>query len=342
MGIGSKLGKAMTKSGIEVGFREITTWIGTGSYVLNNIISGSFHDGVPLGKSILIAGESGSGKSLIAACIAVNAQKKGVYVVFLDTERALDKPFLEGIGVDTHEDKMHKYDIVTIDDAKKAITDTLAFFKTEYHDDNRPELLFVLDSLGMMLTSKEAKENDKGVLKGDQGQRAKQLRHFYRGITSQIGAVGAGLICTNHTWSGSDMYGNAITKVNGGEGQIYASSIVLMISKKELKESSMADTDGVVIRVKCTKTRFTQPFRKVELTVPYDTGIDPYSGLLKAFVGAGLITLAGAWYTHVSSGKKFQSKNAQPILDEILAGDESIKLNLTDDPEEIILLEDDQ
>jgi len=327
MGIGSKLGKAMEKSGIEVGFKEIDTWVSTGSYLLNHIISGNFHDGIPLGKSILIAGESGSGKSYLAGNIAKNAQDKGVYVVFLDTERALDKPFLEGIGIDTSEDKMLKYDITTIDAAKKAITDTLDFMAKEYHDDNRPQLLFVLDSLGMMLTGKEEKESNAGTIKGDMGQKAKALRHFYRGITSQIGKAGAGLVALNHTWQGSDIYGNAIHKINGGEGQIYSSSIVLMISKKELKESAMAETDGIIIRVKATKTRFTKPFRRIELVVPYSTGMDPYSGLLKAFVAEGLITQAGAWYTYVETGEKFQSKKAEPILDKILASGVSPSLN---------------
>lgn len=334
--LGGLLKKKMAKSNIGVGFDELGTWIPTGSYVLNNIISGDFHKGFPLGKSVLLAGESGAGKSLIAASMAKCAQDAGVYVVFLDTERALDESFLSAIGVDTADDKMEKYDIVTIEDAKKAITDTLKIFEDSFSEDDRPELLFVIDSLGMMLTSKEEKESDAGIMKGDMGQRAKQLRHFYRGITSQLGKAGAGLISTQHTWSGSDMYGNPITKVNGGEGQIYASSVVLMIGKKELKESAKAETDGVLIRVKCTKTRFTKPFRKIELTVPWETGIDPYSGLLDAFVNAGIVTQGGSWYTCDELGKKFQRKNSQPILDELLKMCADTELNNFDTGEEDI------
>jgi len=108
---------------------------------------------------------------------------------------------------------------------------------------------------------------------------------------------------------------------------------VLMVGKKELKEGEGKDTEtkGVYIAVKCEKTRFSQPFRKVTLTVPYETGIDPYSGLLEAFEVAGLVTKKGAWYTNVSTGKKFQSKNAKPILDEILQANQDITLHIEDE-----------
>jgi len=332
------LNKRLKNTDIQVGFSEPDTWVGTGSFVLNNIISGDFHKGFPLGKSMLIAGDPGAGKSLIAASIAKHAQDNGIIPVILDTEAALDTSFLEGVGLDVSEDKLIRMDIVTITDAHKAIAEVLNAVEDAYPPEDRPKLLFVIDSLGMMLTEKESKENDKGEMKGDMGQKAKQLKQFYRMATSKLAAKGAGLIATNHTWNGSDAYGNPITEINGGKGQVYASSIVLMVGKKEIKENFKAETEGVYIRVKCSKTRFTKPFRKVELVVPWETGIDPYSGLLDAFVSAGIVSQGGAWYTYVESGKKFQRKNAQPILDEILAANATLSLNVIDEDEETQLL----
>lgn len=328
------INKRLGKTNIVVGFTEPDVWIDTGSYVLNNIISGGYKKGVPLGKSMIIGGESGAGKSLIAASIARNAQAEGIIPIFLDTEDALDTSFLEGVGLDVSPETLVRMDIGTIDEAQKAITETIAAFDEAFEPSEKPKLLFILDSLGMLLTEKESKENDKGVMKGDMGQKAKQLKQFFRLITRKLAKTGNGLIATNHTWSGSDMFGNSITEINGGKGQIYAASIVLMVGKKELKESPMAETDGIYIRIKCIKTRFTQPFRKIELVVPYETGIDPYSGLLSPFVALGLIEKSGAWYSNPATGSRCQGeKSATPLLAEVIDANPDVRLDLPDDPE---------
>jgi RecA/RadA recombinase len=201
----------------------------------------------------------------------------------------------------------------------------------EIPEEDRMPILFVVDSLGMLLTEKEQKEFDTGVMKADMGAKAKQLRLFFRMITNQIAKYDAGVIATNHTYKGSDMYGNPKTSISGGDGLIYAASIVLMLGKKELKESAMAPTDGIYVKTKCMKSRFCQPFQRVDMELPYKGGLDPYSGLLKQFVASGIISQAGAWYTVVESGEKFQSKNFQPIADKILATNPDVIADSTED-----------
>ena len=154
----SKFRKSITKSvpGMSVGFRDPDTWISTGNYCLNKLISGDFHKGIPLGKVTVLAGESGAGKSYIASGNVVkNAQDQGIFVVLIDSENALDNSWLEALGVDTSEDKLLKLNVAMIDDVAKIISDFMKEYRADYGDADeadRPKVLFVLDSLGMMLT----------------------------------------------------------------------------------------------------------------------------------------------------------------------------------------------
>ena len=107
----SKFRKTITKSidGISLGFRDPDTWISTGNYALNYLISGAFDRGVPLGKVTVFAGESGAGKSFICSGNLVrHAQQQGIYVVLIDSENALDEAWLHALGVDTSESKLLK------------------------------------------------------------------------------------------------------------------------------------------------------------------------------------------------------------------------------------------
>lgn len=315
---------------LEIGFHDPKIWVHTGNYALNKIISGDFQKGFPMGKTMILAGEPGSGKSYMACAIMKHAQKLGILPVVLDSESALDRGFLEGVGVDTGEDKLLYYGVTTVAHCQALISRVLKGLD-EIPEEERMPILFVIDSLGMLLTEKEQKEFDTGIMKADMGAKAKQLRLFFRMITNQISKYDAGVIATNHTYKGSDMYGNPKTSISGGDGLIYAASIVLMLGKKELKESAMAPTDGIYVKTKCLKSRFTQPFQRVDMELPYNGGLDPYSGLLKQFVASGIISQAGAWYTVVESGEKFQSKNFQPIADKILQTNPDIIADSTED-----------
>lgn len=315
---------------LEIGFHDPKTWIHTGNYALNKIISGDFQRGFPMGKTMILAGEPGSGKSYMACSIIKNAQALGILPIVLDSESALDRPFLEAIGVDTSDDKLLYYGVSTVAHCQALISKVLKGLNDIPEEDRMP-ILFVIDSLGMLLTEKEQKEFDTGIMKADMGAKAKQLRLFFRMITNQIAKYDAGVIATNHTYKGSDMYGNPKTSISGGDGLIYAASIVLMLGKKELKESAMAPTDGIYVKTKCMKSRFCQPFQRVDMELPYKGGLDPYSGLLKQFVASGIISQAGAWYTVVESGEKFQSKNFQPVADKILQTNPDVIADATED-----------
>ena len=154
----SKFRKSITKSvpGLSVGFNDPDTWISTGNYTLNKLISDDFQKGIPLGKVTVLAGESGAGKSYIAAGNVVkNAQEQGIFVVLIDSENALDEKWLHALDVDTSEEKLLKLNMSMIDDVAKTVSDFMKDYTAEYTDkdkDERPQSITCSRSSGMLLT----------------------------------------------------------------------------------------------------------------------------------------------------------------------------------------------
>ena len=306
----SKFRKDLTKSiqGMSTGFNDPTDWISTGSYALNYLVSGDFHKGVPLGKVTVFAGESGAGKSYICAGNIVKAaQEQGIFVVLIDSENALDEAWLQALQVDTSEDKLLKLNMSMIDDVAKTISTFMADYKAMDEAD-RPKVLFVVDSLGMLLTPTDVDQFDKGDMKGDMGRKPKQLTALVRNTVNMIGSHNVGLVCTNHTYASQDMF-DPDDKISGGQGFIYASSIVVAMKKLKLKEdedgNKVSDVRGIRAGCKVMKTRYAKPFEGVQVKIPYETGMDPYSGLVELFEKKGLIEKSGNRLKYVdSSGKE--------------------------------------
>src|SRR6056300_1374942 len=294
----SKFRKTITKSidGISIGFRDPDTWVSTGNYALNYLISGQFDRGVPIGKVTVFAGESGAGKSFICSGNLIrNAQEQGIYVILVDTENALDEKWLHALNVDTSEAKLLKLNLAMIDDVAKLVTDFVKEYKTLPEDD-RPKVLFVLDSLGMMLTPTDVNQFEAGDLKGDMGRKPKALTALVRNCVNMFGDLNIGLIATNHTYASQDMF-DPDDKISGGQGFIYASSIVIAMRKLKLKEdedgNKVSDVRGIRAACKVMKTRYSKPFEGVQVKIPYDTGMDPYSGLVDLFEKKGILVQTG-------------------------------------------------
>jgi len=294
----SKFRKTLTKSidGLGIGFNDPTDWVSTGNYALNYLISGDFNKGVPLGKVTVLAGESGAGKSYIAAGNIVKAaQDQGIFVVLIDSENALDEAWLQALDVDTTPEKLLKLNMSMIDDVAKTVSE----FMKEYRDmaeEDRPKILFVIDSLGMLLTPTDVDQFGKGDLKGDMGRKPKALTALVRNCVNMFGSYNVGMVCTNHTYASQDMF-DPDDKISGGQGFIYASSIVVAMRKLKLKEdedgNKVTDVRGIRAACKVMKTRYAKPFEAVQVKIPYETGMDPYSGLVDLFEAKGLLKKEG-------------------------------------------------
>ena len=294
----SKFRKSITKSidGLGIGFNDPTDWISTGNYALNYLISGHFNRGVPLGKVTVFAGESGAGKSYICSGnIIRHAQEQGIYVVLVDSENALDQKWLEDLGVDTSEEKLLKLNMAMIDDVAKTISEFMKEYKV-MPEESRPKVLFVIDSLGMLLTPTDVNQFEAGEMKGDMGRKPKALTSLVRNCVNMFGSWNVGMVCTNHTYASQDMF-DPDDKISGGQGFIYASSIVVAMRKLKLKTDADGNktttVNGIRSACKIMKTRYAKPFEAVQVEIPYSTGMSPHSGLVDLFEAKGLLKKEG-------------------------------------------------
>ena len=331
----SKFRKDITKSieGLSIGFNDPTDWVSTGNHALNYLISGDFNKGVPLGKVTVFAGESGSGKSYICSGNLVrHAQEQGIFVVLVDSENALDEDWLKALGVDTSEDKLLKRNMAMIDDVAKTISEFMKNYKLLPADD-KPKVLFIIDSLGMLLTPTDVNQFESGDMKGDMGRKPKALTALVRNCVNMFGSHNVGLVATNHTYASQDMF-DPDDKISGGQGFIYASSIVVAMKKLKLKEdedgNKISEVRGIRSACKVMKTRYAKPFESVQVKIPYETGMNPYSGLLDLFEKANILTKEGnrlSYTTNDGEVLKFFRKgwesNEDGCLDKVMSEYES-------------------
>jgi RecA/RadA recombinase len=327
----SKFRTSLTKSisGMSAGFNDPTDWISTGNFALNYLISGDFHKGVPMGKVTVFAGESGAGKSYICAGNIVKAaQDQDIFVVLIDSENALDESWLHALDVDTSEEKLLKLNMSMIDDVAKTISTFMSDYKS-MNEEDRPKVLFVIDSLGMLLTPTDVDQFNKGDMKGDMGRKPKALTSLVRNTVNMIGSHNVGLVCTNHTYASQDMF-DPDDKISGGQGFIYASSIVVAMKKLKLKEdedgNKISEVRGIRAGCKVMKTRYAKPFEGVQVKIPYETGMNPYSGLLELFEKKGVIEKQGNRLKYVTSTgeeileyrKKWVGENLDKVMSDYL------------------------
>jgi recombination protein RecA len=327
----SKFRKEITKSidGLSIGFNDPTDWISTGNFALNYLISGDFNRGIPLGKVTVFAGDSGAGKSYICSGnIVKHAQEQGIFVVLVDSENALDEDWLKALGVDTNENKLLKLSMAMIDDMAKTISTFMQDYKA-LPDGERPKVLFVIDSLGMLLTPTDVNQFEAGEMKGDLGRKPKALTALVRNCVNMFGSYNVGMVCTNHTYASQDMF-DPDDKISGGQGFIYASSIVVAMKKLKLKEdedgNKVTDVMGIRAACKVMKTRYAKPFEGVQVKIPYETGMSPYSGMTDLAEKRGLLKKEGNSLVFITSDgeviKQFRKKweaNDDGCLDKIMA-----------------------
>lgn len=296
-------------------------WYSTGNYVLNRIISGSFQHGIPQGRITDLAGPSGSGKSFISANLVASAQKAGAFCLVIDSENALDDDFMGKIGVNTEEN--YKYvSVTTIPEVTKIVSSFLKGYKEQVGEDvDAPQVLILIDSLDMLMTETELDHYEKGVTKGDQGQKNKQLKAMLRTFVQAIKNVNVAMICTSQVYKNQDlMNGEGLWIVS--DAVKYAASQIILIQKRKLKDESkgakVGDVAGVRMICEGYKTRFTKPFQKVEIEVPYEEGMDPLSGLLEVAKKLEVIDQRGSRYSMAGSTESWYAKDMEAYLPQIL------------------------
>tara|TARA_B100000925_G_scaffold210638_1_gene160527 strand:+ start:29 stop:1042 length:1014 start_codon:yes stop_codon:yes gene_type:complete len=256
---------------------DITSYVDTGSYIFNAVVSGSLFGGLPSNKVTALAGESSTGKTFFALSVVRNfldANPTGGCIYF-ESESAISKEMIETRGIDSK--RMIIMPVGTIEEFRTQACRILDKYLKEPKDERVP-MLFVLDSLGMLSTTKEMEDvaNDKQVRDMTKSQL---IKGAFRVLTLKLGQAQVPMIVTNHTY---DVIGSYIPQkeMGGGTGLKYAASTIIYLGKK--KEKDGTEVVGNIIKCEAKKSRLTREGSKIETRLFFDErGLDRYYGLLE-------------------------------------------------------------
>jgi RecA/RadA recombinase len=262
---------------------DVDTFVDTGSYVFNSLLSGSLYGGLPSNKITAIAGESATGKTYFALGMVKQflEDHPDSAVIYFESESAISKSMLEDRGIDST--RMVIVPVVTVQEFRKQAISILDKY-LETPKDKRPPMMMCLDSLGMLSTTKEIEDTAEGKETRDM-TRAQVVKGAFRVLTLKLGRAGVPMIVTNHTY---DVIGSMFPQkeMGGGSGLKYAASSIIYLSKKKEKEGT--EVVGNIIHCKNAKSRLTVENRIVDVRLSYDSGLDRYYGLLDLALASGI------------------------------------------------------
>lgn len=334
---------------LHYGFQEEINWVGCGNLALNRLLSGKYSRAMQYGKTVLISGVSGSGKSLVLATTARQAQiNDNAHVFWIDVEKASDAEWHNRANMDMSEENFTFVQAAQIEEVKALIAKAVAFYDTEKEKGRERKLFIVVDSYSMLMTEKQMKEAFAGETVGDQGQHAKQTKDLIKATAHLIARrniIVAGVV---HSMESQDKYAPDEI-VLGGRGAQYIADVVLVFSKYKLKnegrkaeglEQVGADLKAVVgikAKAKIYKSRYSRPETSVDVQVVFGKGIDKYSGLFDLLRDEGIIVMpTNGWYSLTvevpgcpPTDKKFQKPSFTDFADtlcEYLDANEDIEL----------------
>ena len=262
---------SLVSDGVEAG--DVDTFIDTGSYVFNALLSGSIYGGLPANKITALAGESATGKTFFLMGIVKNFldSDPSAGVIYFESESAITKQMVIDRGIDP--ERMVILPVTTVQEFRTQSLKVLDSYLMKA--DKRP-MLMCLDSLGMLSTTKEVEDTSSGKETRDM-TRAQVLKAAFRVLTLKLGKAKIPMVITNHTY---DVVGSMFPtkEMGGGSGLKYAASSIVYLSKK--KEKDGTEVIGNIIHCKNHKSRLTQENKMVDVRLTYNKGLDKYYGLL--------------------------------------------------------------
>lgn len=271
---------------------DLNGFIDTGSYVLNALLSGSIFGGLPNNKITALAGDPSTGKTFFSLSIVkyfLDHHPNGE-VVYFESESSVSKEIMESRKIDTS-----RVGLVPVSTVQEFRTQALRIVDSysKLTQDKRPPLLFVLDSLGMLSTTKEMEDSLEGKETRDM-TRAQVIKSIFRVLSLKLGMYKIPLIVTNHTYA---IVGSYVPQkdMGGGTGLKYAASTIVQLSKSKEKEGTTVV--GNIIKCKADKSRFTKENSQAEVRLFYDErGLDRYYGLLELGEKHGVFEKVGNRY----------------------------------------------
>lgn len=284
-----------------VGSAEFTSYIDTGCYMLNALISGSIFGGMPDNKVLVLAGESSTGKTYVAMGIVSNflRQFPDGGVIYYDTESAITKKMMQDRGIDIS--RVIIGEPSTLQDFR---TKAIKFLEAYSKRKERPPILMVLDSLGMLSSSKEMEDTAEGKDTKDM-TKAQLVRGIFRVLRLKMAKLHVPMIVTGHTYAAVGAYVPSQV-LSGGGGLQYASDSIVFLSKSKDKEGT--EIVGNIMKGRMFKSRMSRENKIAEMRLSYDTGLDRWFGLLEMAEEAGMVKRVGNRY-EFPNGQKYFRKN---------------------------------
>lgn len=317
---------------------DVKSWNDTGSYSLNALISGSMFAGSPGNKTVVFAGEQSTGKTYLTISIVkefLDADTCAIVYIW-DSEFAITSDMLSSRGVDVT--RCVVLPVATIQEFRTQALKLL----NEYlliGVDERPPMLLVLDSLGMLSSTKEVEDSTEGKETADM-TKARLGKSVVRTITPLLGKAGVSLIMTNHTY---DVIGSYVPmkKMGGGSGPMYAASTIIFLTKSKLRDDDKV-VIGNIITCRTEKSRFTREQAKCQILLDFNTGVDRYYGLLELGEKYGLIKPDGRKYILpggakaskkelLATPKEFYTEEVLKVLEDAAKTEYSYGSNIPED-----------
>ena len=273
----------LVSDGVAAG--DTTSYIDTGSYIFNALVSGSIYGGIPSNKITAVAGESSTGKTFYCLGIVKHFldMDPDAGVIYFESESAISKSMIESRKIDSN--RMVIVPVTTVQEFRQQAIKIIDKYLS-LPEESRQPMMFVLDSLGMLSTSKEIEDTEAGKETRDMS-RAQVVKSIFRVLTLKLGKANVPMIVTNHTY---DVIGSYVPtkEMGGGSGLKYAASTIIYLTKK--KEKDGTEVVGNLIKAKTAKSRLSKENKVVTVRLFYDErGLDRYFGLLE------LGELGGLW-----------------------------------------------
>ncbi|MDA9761320.1 DNA recombination/repair protein RecA [bacterium] len=282
---------------------DVTSFIDTGSYSFNALLSGSIYGGMPGNKITAIAGEAATGKTFFALgiCKAFLDKDPNAGIIYFESESAISKQMIESRGIDSK--RMVIVPVATVQEFRNQSIKILDKY-IEQPEKTRKPLMFVLDSLGMLSTTKEMEDTAAGKETRDM-TRSQIVKSTFRVLTLKLGKANIPMIMTNHTY---DVIGSMFPQkeMGGGSGLKYAASSIIYLGKRKDKEGT--EVVGNIIHCKNFKSRLTKENAQIDVKLTYKKGLDKYYGLIELAEEAGIFKKVSTRY-EMPDGSKVFGKN---------------------------------
>ena len=292
---------SLASEGITAG--DVTSFIDTGSYSFNALLSGSIYGGLPGNRITAIAGEAATGKTFFALGILKRFldKDKDAGVVLFESENAVSKDMIESRGVDSK--RVVVVPVSTVQEFRAQAIKIVDKYLEQEEKDRQP-LMFVLDSLGMLSTTKEMTDTAEGKETRDM-TRSQIVKSTFRVLTLKLGQANVPMLMTNHTY---DVIGSMFPQkeMGGGSGLKYAASTIIYLGKR--KEKIGTEVIGNIIHCKIYKSRITKENAQIDVKLTYKKGLDKYYGLLELGEEAGIFKKVSTRY-EMPDGSKVFGKN---------------------------------